>query len=97
MKKLYYILLLVFLSLITLAEEPLGSVCWANNKGSISMSKDTKFKCSSEISTKDITIEELYKKGYRVVSSNIVLNTQTTYVSQSAVSIIIEKIDLKQF
>ena len=91
MKKLYCILVLIFLPLITLADTPLGSACWRPNGTNSAYDGNDAFNCPHEVSQKTITIQQLYAKGYRVVSSDMIRKNDGTYT----VMIIIEKINLK--
>lgn len=91
MKKIILFCLLIALSCMTFAAEPKGTVCWANIGKVISYDYELKFNCSDDISLNKISIEELYQKGYRVVSSNMDSNSNGV----RNVTIIIEKINLK--
>lgn len=91
MKKLYCILALMFLPLMTLAAEPLGSACYRANGTYSQFDGNDYFSCPKEVSEKNITIQELYAKGYRVVSADIIRRSDGAY----SVNIIIEKRNIK--
>ena len=88
MKKIFYILILMFLQVITLSA-PNGTVCHATNYSYTYFTNTTKFHCPSEIGNK--TIEELYQLGYRVITSNFIMDSN----GKTDITIIIEKISLK--
>ena len=91
MKKLYCILGLMFLPLMTLAGEPLGSACSRKNGAYSQFNGNDYFSCPDEVSKENITIQQLYEKGYRVTSADIILRNDGTY----SVNIIIEKRNIK--
>ena len=91
MIKFYYTLALIFLPLIALADPPLGSACWRANGTNSAYNGNDGFNCPHEVSQKTLTIQQLYAKGYRVVSSDMIRKNDGTYT----VMIIIEKINLK--
>ena len=92
MKKFYCILTFIIAFLpLTLSASPAGSVCFRDNEGSGAVSGNDYFTCPKDVSDKKITIPELYTKGYRVTSLNIVVRNLNT----SSATIIIEKINLK--
>ena len=91
MKKLYCILALMFLPLMTLAAEPLGSACSRKNGAYSQFNGNDYFSCPDEVSKENITIQQLYEKGYRVTSADIILRNDGPY----SVNILIEKRNIK--
>ena len=91
MKKHYCILALMFLPLMTLSAETLGSSCSRKNGAYSQFNGNDYFSCPDEVSKENITIQQLYEKGYRVTSADIILRNDGTY----SVNIIIEKRNIK--
>ena len=77
----------MFLPLMSLAAKPLGSACYRKNGAYSQFDGNDYF----SVSEKNITIQQLYEKDYRVISADIFLRNDGTY----SVNIIIEKRNIK--